>query len=63
MIIYHQNNVGGFAGAHTWYWQFQPVGQHQQRVSITSAAAANQLIEQARSVARFTFTRLFGRIN
>ena len=35
MIIYHQNNIGGFAGNHTIYW----VGQFStQRVAIQTAA-------------------------
>ena len=25
MIIYHQNNVAAFVGAHTYYWPLQPL--------------------------------------
>lgn len=61
MIIHHQDNIAAFGGAHTVYWPTQPLGF--QRVSVTTAAAANELIEQARSISRFTFTRIFGRVN
>jgi hypothetical protein len=61
MIVFHQNNVAAFAGNHVVIWLGQPILR--QRVSVTSAAAANNLIEQARSVARFTHTRIFGRVN
>ena len=36
MIIYHQDNVAAFAGAHTWYWLLNPLLF--QRISVTSAA-------------------------
>ena len=58
MIIYHKNHTAAFTGAHIIY-QVYP----RQRISITTAAAANELIEQARSVSRFVFTRVFGRVN
>jgi len=61
MIIYHQNNIAGFVGAHKWYTPLQTVIYT--RITVTSAAPLNELIEQARSISRFTFTRLFGRIN
>ncbi len=61
MIIYHQSNIAAFKGGHTFYWPLQPIIQ--QRISATSAAAANTMIQQARSLHRFTFTRIFGRIN
>ena len=61
MIIHHQDNVAAFAGAHTIYWPTQPLGF--QRISITSAGAANELIEQARAVSRFVASRVFGRVN
>lgn len=61
MIIYHHNNVGGFVGAQVWYWWLQPL--FGQRVSITTVAAANEEIEQARSTMRFVFSRIFGRVN
>ena len=38
MIIYHQNNVAAFVGAHIWYFQFQPVLQS--RISVTTVAPA-----------------------
>jgi hypothetical protein len=62
MIIYHQDNVAAFAGAHTSYVVAQQFW-FQSRVSITAGAAANETIEQARSISRFTFSRVFGRIN
>lgn len=34
MLIRHQENVGGFAGAHTKLWSFQPTLQ--QMISVTS---------------------------
>lgn len=61
MIIHHQTNVAAFAGNHVVYWIGQPLFQY--RVSITTAAAANNEIEQARSVSRFVFPRVFGRVN
>ena len=61
MIIHHQDNISAFAGAHTFYWPTQPLLF--QRIAITTAAAANEEIEQARSVMRFLFSRLWGRVN
>lgn len=59
MIVQHQRNVAGFAGNHIVYWPWTL----QQSVSTTTAAATNELIEQARSIARFTQSRIFGRVN
>lgn len=42
MIVYHQDNVAAFAGAHTHYWQFQPILQS--RISATTAAAAGRIM-------------------
>ncbi len=42
MIVYHQDNVAAFAGAHTHYFQFQPILQS--RISATSAAAAGRIM-------------------
>lgn len=61
MIIYHQDNVAAFSGGHTVYWIGQPL--QAQRVSKTTVAAANEEIEQARSISRFMHSRLFGRVN
>jgi hypothetical protein len=61
MIVYHQRNVGGFAGAHVAYWL--PNQLIERRVSITSAAPTNVLVSQARSNQRFVFGRVFGRVN
>ena len=61
MIIYHQRNVATFKGGHTFYWPLQPIIQ--QRISATSAAAANTMIQQARGLHRFVFPRVFGRVN
>ncbi len=61
MIVEHQDNTAAFAGAHTVYWVAQPAAMR--RISVTSAAAANELIEQARSIARFVQGRVFGRVN
>jgi len=61
MIIHHQNNLAAFKGNHVYYWL--PQGLIQQRISVTSAAAVNTMIEQARGVSRFTFSRVFGRVN
>jgi len=61
MIIYHQDNVAGFAGAHTYYWVGQPMFGG--RVSVTTAAPSNEEIEQTRSVMRFVYSRIFGRVN
>ena len=63
MIIYHQNNVAGFVGAHVWYWSLQPIVQLHVRISVTSDGAADQLIAQSRSVSRFVTHRVFGRVN
>lgn len=60
MIIYHQNNIAAFAGNHVIYWLFQPLSF---RISKTSAGAANNEIEQARSLMRFVHSRIFGRVN
>lgn len=40
MIIYHQNNVAGFAGAHVWYWPVQPIVQPHIRISVAGALLA-----------------------
>ncbi len=40
MIIYHQNNVAAFVGAHTWYWSLNPITK--QRISVTTAAIPGQ---------------------
>jgi len=61
MIIYHQDNVAAFAGAHTYYWL--PRQLILGRVSVTSAAVAAVLISQARASARFVFARVSGRVN
>lgn len=61
MIIYHKKHVAAFVGNHTVIWLGQPVLS--QVITISTAAAANNLIEQARSIARFTHTRVFGRVN
>jgi hypothetical protein len=61
VIIYHQDNVGGFSGAQTFYWGLQPL--FGQRATITTAAPANEEIEQSRSIMRFVFFRVFGRVN
>ena len=61
MIVYHKSHVAAFAGNHTVYWPVQPILR--QVITVTSAAAANNLIEQARSIARFTHSRVFGRVN
>jgi len=58
MIIYHKNHTAAFTGAHIIY-QVYP----RQCITITSEAAANNMIEQARSISRFVFTRVFGRVN
>lgn len=60
-MIYQQNNKAAFAGNHKTYATLRPFIFT--RYSATSAAAENELIEQARNVSRFTFTRLFGRVN
>lgn len=62
MIIYHQNNVAAFAGNHVYYWVGQPIIQAY-RISATSAAPTEVLISQARSLSRFVFSRMFGRVN
>ena len=61
MIIYHQNNLAAFAGNIKGMWQFQPFMTH--RISVTSAAALNNTIEQSRANMRFVASRLFGRVN
>ena len=61
MIIYHQKNVAAVVNGHT-YW-FLPNQIVANRITVTSAAAANQLIEQARSIHRFVMTRVHGRVN
>lgn len=61
MIIHHQRNVAAFVGAHT-YW-FLPQQILSRRISVTTAAAANNEIEQARSINRFVFSRVFSRVN
>lgn len=38
MIIYHQKNVGAFAGNEIWYWQTQPLLN--QQISVTSAVVS-----------------------
>jgi hypothetical protein len=58
MIIYHKNHAAAFTGAHITY-QLYP----RQRTVVTTAAAANNLIEQSRSISRFVFSRVFGRVN
>ncbi len=40
MIIYHQNNVAAFVGAHTWYWSLNPITK--QRIAVTTAAVPGQ---------------------
>lgn len=62
MIVYHQDNIAAFAGNHTFYWIGQPIIQSG-RITLTSAAAANEEIEQARSIHRFMYSRIFGRVN
>lgn len=44
MIIYHKNNVAGFAGNHTWYWPTQPIIQLHTRISKTTAAAPGRIM-------------------
>lgn len=61
MIVRHQRNVAAFVGAHTtWFLPGQIVEGF---VSVTSAAPTNVTISQARSVGRFIFARVFGRVN
>jgi len=62
MIIYHQNNVAKLKGNHVFY-MLRPHGYASFVVSKTSAAAANNEIEQARSGFRFVFSRVHGRVN
>jgi len=61
VIIYHQSNVAAFVGGHIFYSPVQTILR--QRISVTTAAAANDEIEQSRSVFRFVFSRVFGRVN
>jgi len=61
MIIYHQKNQAGFKGNHIWYSVLKSVIQS--RVSKTSAAPANTLIEQSGGLHRFVFSRICGRVN
>lgn len=61
MIIRHQNNVAAFAGNYISLPSLQGIAA--QQISITTAAAANDEIEQARSIMRFVFSRLFSRVN
>ena len=61
MIIYHHSNIAAFAGNHRYWWVGQPLFGF--RISITSAAPANEEIEQARAVMRFVHSRVFGRVN
>ena len=60
MIIYHQTNVGGLAGASIYYGTLT---RYMVVYSETTAAAANTEIELSRSTGRFIFSRLFGRVN
>jgi hypothetical protein len=61
VIIYHQNNIAAFAGAHIWYSPVQSVLV--QRITETSAAAAVTIVAQARSAHRFIMARVHGRVN
>ncbi len=61
MIIYHQKHLAGFAGAHT-YW-FLPNQKIVTRVAVAAGAPSNTTIEQARSIQRFVFSRVWGRVN
>ena len=61
MIIYHKSNIAAFAGAHKSLW----LGQQflQKLIAVTTAAPANEEIEQARSAFRFVFSRVWGSVN
>lgn len=61
MIIHHQKNFAAFAGNHIYLDMLKSIVV--QQISVTSAAAANEEIEQARSIRRFVFSRVFGRVN
>ena len=41
MIIYHQSNVAGFAGAHTFWWPGQQLLQPE-RITVTTAPGLGQ---------------------
>lgn len=58
-MIYHQKNIAAFKGAHVYYW-----GVVNQRISADGGAGpSDELIAQAKSMSRFTFARVFGRVN
>jgi hypothetical protein len=61
MIIYHQNNVAAFKGNHVFYTPYYHYASW--RFTKTSAVAGVTIISQARAVMRFTFARVFGRVN
>lgn len=61
MIIYHHTRVAAFTGAHRFFWVGQPLFGF--RIAVTTAAPANEEIEQARAMFRFVGSRVFGRVN
>ena len=44
MIIYHQNNVGGFAGAHIWYSPLQTILTQGFRVAVSPAVGGGRIM-------------------
>lgn len=61
MIIWHQTKFAKQAGNHVRVDMLRTFVINQ--IAATSAAPANEEIEQARSTMRFVFSRIFGRVN
>jgi len=57
-MIYLKNNIATFKGGLSRYTSVR-----QQFISANTAALADSLIAQSKSISRFVFSRVFGRVN
>ena len=51
MIIYHQNNVAGFAGNHVMYWPTQPLVQQHVRIALRVVLVAGEVLAKVEAFA------------